>query len=527
MHWSRLSDILIGGPIKLLTPLFGAANAELIILVAYPALLLLAFLYLIVAVTSKLTDNKRVPMAAAFFAALSYGVMSQFGIGRIDHHGLQIILALLSLWFIIRSAQKIRYAAFAGIFSGLGLYVGIESAPAVAAACVCIVLVWIFGEENCTKRLRAFGLALASTAVITLLISTKPSAWFTPHCDALSVVYVQLCIGIALALWALSRAGYKVKTPLYRFGLAALLGLAALGITIVLFPNCLRGPYAGLDPRLTEIWLSNVSEAGKYHDYLLSDFAGASPMILLPLIASAGYWLFHKLTKNGLAIAPRSIFIFMFFSFLTGLIQTRMMSYATCLAIPFAAYLLVTGLSKADEMKSSFKAAIMRIGLLTFLAPITLPLLFSALSKMPSVDNTPTEQTTQTPKLKCLNGAALAPLNGLPKGIALTQIDLGAPVLAASHHSVTSAPYHRNTSGILAAIDAFTGTEQEAYQAAKTSQADYVIACDNGGETGLFLGYQPDGFLASLLAGDVPDWLEQIDLGAPSHLLVYKVSPQP
>ncbi|MBL4870528.1 MAG: hypothetical protein JKX72_06205 [Robiginitomaculum sp.] len=97
MHWSRISDVLIGLPIKFLTPIVGSQMAETMMMAAYPSLMLLAFLYLVSALTMKLTDNMRAPMAAAFMAALSYGVLAQFGLGRIDHHSLQIVLALACL----------------------------------------------------------------------------------------------------------------------------------------------------------------------------------------------------------------------------------------------------------------------------------------------------------------------------------------------------------------------------------------------------------------------------------------------
>ncbi|HHL43636.1 MAG TPA: hypothetical protein ENJ42_08465, partial [Hellea balneolensis] len=56
-HWSRISDVLIGGPIKIMTPLFGSETAELIAVVAYPSILLLVFFYLLVAITRRLTPS--------------------------------------------------------------------------------------------------------------------------------------------------------------------------------------------------------------------------------------------------------------------------------------------------------------------------------------------------------------------------------------------------------------------------------------------------------------------------------------
>ena len=246
MHWSRISDVLIGVPIKLLTPIVGAGTAETIMMAAYPSLMLLVFLQLVVTLTTKLTNNPRAPMAAAFMAALSYSALAQFGMGRIDHHSLQIVLALSCLWFIIRSAHVPRNAIYAGIACGLGLYVGIESAPYIAAACVAIVLIWVFDEPNAQARMRGFGLAMAITTLISLLISTPMSNWMTPSCDALSVVYTQLTLAVSLVLCSgLALLAVPLSKPLSRFVAAGILGGIAVAITIATLPPMFTRPLCG------------------------------------------------------------------------------------------------------------------------------------------------------------------------------------------------------------------------------------------------------------------------------------------
>lgn len=519
MHWSRISDVLIGLPIKFLTPLVGAGMAETIMIAAYPSLMLLTFLHLVVTITTKLTDNLRAPMAAAFMAALSYGALAQFGMGRIDHHSLQIVLALSCLWFIIRSAHIPRNAVYAGIACGLGLYVGIESAPYIAAACVSMVLIWVFGEPNAQMRMRAFGLAMAITTLISLLISTPISGWMTPSCDALSVVYTQLTLAVSLVLFGLSFASNSLAKPLPRFIAAGVLGGMAVVITIALYPQCLHGPYAGLDQRLTEVWLSNVSEAESFHTYFKGDIVGGSAMIILPIFTLFGLWVYHKKTGYGLSLAPRSIFIFMVFCLLAGFVQTRSMAFATSFAIPFAAYLLTSGLAWAETFKTNLHKNLGRMGILILLAPVTIPLVFSVFTKTDSAVRKTADKQAQ----QCLATAILTPLKQLPVGTALTQIDLGAAILAHTDLKVTTAPYHRNSQGILATIDMFIGNEIEAKNAVIRTQSDYVIACQNNGETGLYLDYAPTGMMRQLQDGNIPLWLEKLDIGQ-GVLMVYKVN---
>lgn len=518
MHWSRISDVLIGVPIKLLTPIVGANAAETIMMAAYPSLMLLAFLQLVVTLTTKLSGNPRAPMAAAFMAALSYSALAQFGMGRIDHHSLQIALALSCLWFIIRSAHMPRNAIYAGIACGLGLYVGIESAPYIAAACVAIVLIWVFDEPNALARMRGFGLAMAITTLISLLISTPMSNWMTPSCDALSVVYTQLTLAVSLVLFGLSFASTALSKPLPRFIAAGIFGGVAVVITIALYPQCLHGPYAGLDPRLTEIWLSNVSEAESFPAYIKGDIVGGSAMIILPIFTFIGLFLYHKKTGHGLSLAPRSIVIFMLFCLLAGMVQTRSMAFAVGFAIPFAAYLLTRGLEWAENLKTNLRKNMGRAAMLILLAPVTLPLVFSLFTKKDiAVRKSANEQAQH-----CLAASTLSTLKQL-QGTALTQIDLGAAILAHTDLKVTTAPYHRNSQGILATIDMFIGNEEEAKNAVIRTKSDYVIACNNNGETGLYLNYAPDGMMHQLQDGNTPKWLDVLDLGQDA-LLVYKVN---
>ena len=524
-HWSRFSDVLIGGPIKLLTPFLGTAKAELVTVIAYPSILLLIYLYLATALAGKLISNRATPVITAFMLALSFGVLSQFGMGRIDHHGLQIVIALSTCWFIVTSPDKPKHLIYAGILCGLALYIGIESAPYVAAACIAVVLIWVFSEDEVAQKMRNFGLALAATTVVGLLISTPPSQWFTPTCDALSIVYSQLTLAIAIILWGLGLASAKLKTPLFKFVVAGALGALALGITVILYPNCLKGPYAGLDHRLVEIWLSNVAEAGHFKKLFIDDIIAGLAAITVPMLAVVGYIFaarnlrkpVPKPVRKPVPITERTLIIFVVLTLSAGFIQTRLMFFATALAIPFAAYILMRALIWAGKFEPKLKMIAIRAGLIIALAPVTLPLFASLFVKSSNA------QKTDQAMPVCISQPVLSQLSSLPIGTALTQIDLGAPILNFTNLSVTSAPYHRSASGILAALDMFIEDEATAKRTAINMKADYVIACVDSGETKMMLEYGPNGMLAQLKAGNVPDWLEVVDIDSKGVLLVYRV----
>ncbi len=519
-HWSRLSDILIGVPIKLLSPLVGQERAELFIVLAFPALSLLAFLYLGVKIVRKLTDSREASLITAAIIALSYTTLSQFSPGRIDHHGLQIIMAMATLYCLITSEAYPRRMIIAGILCGLGLYVGIESAPYVAAAIIAVVLVWVFDEEKSTRKLRMFGLSLAASTLVFLLISKPPSAWLTPTCDALSIVYTQLTLSIAIVLWILSRAGYTITSKTGRFILAGVLGGLALAVTLLLYPQCLKGPYAGLDPRLVEIWLSNVTEAGSWIKTFKAKPITASATLVMPLLAIAGYFFIAWPRKQALGIKMRTLFIFTVVTFLVGFLQIRGMLIASAVSAPLAAILLIETRKKVSRLRPKALGFIASLVALLALSPISLPLLVGALTGTNEISANKDEKSS---KLKCTSAPVLKSLNSLPKGTALTQIDLGAPLLKFTGLSATSAPYHRNTSGILAAIDMFAGNEDTAYKAVQDMQADYVIFCVKSGETDLMKKYGTPGMMQDLLDNKVPNWMEPITTEYKDYIRVFKV----
>ncbi|MCF6221806.1 MAG: hypothetical protein L3J65_11905 [Robiginitomaculum sp.] len=527
-HWSRLSDVLIGGPIKILTPLLGQAKAELVTVIAYPSIMLIIYLYLVTALSGKLFKSRATPVVSAAILILSFGVFTQFGMGRIDHHSLQIVMALATCWFIITSLNKPKNMIYAGILCGVGLYVGIESAPYVAAACIAVVLVWVFAENMAAQKLRYFSLAMAATTVICLLISAPPTRWFTPSCDALSVVYTQLTLAVALIMWGLSLASNRIKTPIGRFVLAGVFGSLALLVTVVLYPHCMEGPYANLDPRLVEIWLSNVAEAGNFIQFLADGIASGVAAIFLPVLAIAGYFWVAKTEDKSLALIERTMFIFVVLTLIAGLLQTRLMFVSNALAIPLAASVVLRLLSWAGKFKPRAKMVLIRSAIIIALSPVTLPILISMVAPSDDANEAAANNNTQKSGLEapeCFSQTVLGKLTALPAGTALTQIDLGAPILKFTDLSVTSAPYHRNTSGILAALDMFIEDEATAKRAVAKMRADYVIACRDSNETKMMLGYGPDGMLAKLIAGEVPSWLEKVKLDTEGVLLVYRVKP--
>ncbi len=526
-HWTRLQDILIGGPIKLLSPLLGQGMAETVVLMAVPLIFLYVGLILAVKLAHYLSDSPWIPLCAAMAMGLCFPVFYQFYPGRIDHHGLQILLALGTALAIIKSDSQVKYAGIAGALCAISLWIGLESAPYVAAACIAIAMMWVLGgqDEGKEKPLKIFAITLFAGTFLCLFITRAPSLWGNA-CDAISSVILLLTASVSLAMIIASYLAKHLTRPLSRFAALGVLGAVAIGITLIVYPQCIYGPYSQLDPRLTEVWLSNVSEAQPLHKYIVSSPITGAAMVTIPILALFAV-LFgppkitirEKLTRHT---AIRTLLIFTIVTALTGFIQMRMLSLAGALGAPLVAAMTANFLHKCDRLKSDISRALGRTTILFVLSPMFLPILMAMF--MPVPDNKSVAPTNSDGEMaECTASQTLRALRKLPAGFAITQIDLGAPILVHTKHSVSSAPYHRNEAGNLLALNVFMGSKAEAKLAANSSDADYIISCKTAAETNLYKRLAPNGLLSELEEGAIPNWLTPVEMPAGNPLLVFKI----
>ena len=497
---------------------------------------------------SSLSDSPWTALAAAITVGLCFPVTIQFYPGRIDHHGLQIVLALATALAIISSDKRPSYALVAGALCGISLWVGIESAPYVAAACIAVSVSWALRHAYATRRLISFAISFACVTSACLYISAPPASW-SPVCDAISPVYAVLALAIASAMGIAALIGgvitkkmthtAAVERPIQvgfaRVIIISSLGLLAVGVTVGLFSQCLRGPYSQLDPRLVEVWLSNVTEARPLHIFILKDHTTGLALIMVPILAILGLFfgypkgpIISKTLNNSTA---RTLLIFMCVTALTGLIQSRMLLFSGAVGAPLAAAFIARIADAVDSLKHDVTRALARFAVFALLSPMLLPFVIGELFPSEAQKRKDTAKAAklvslganETP-ISCTDPDAVHSLRALPTGFAITQIDLGAAVLAGTQHSVSTAPYHRNEAGLMAALDVYMAThEADAQQVVMSLNADYVFACKDSSETDLMLKLEPNSLLAQLLEGHTPDWLMAIPTGIDNPILMYEV----
>jgi hypothetical protein len=166
------------------------------------------------------------------------------------------------------------------------------------------------------------------------------------------------------------------------------------------------------------------------------------------------------------------------------------------------------------------------------MAALTLPLLGSAAVAgalglvFPALKADEKDVASESPAVQtCLDPAAIAALDRLPKTTILTPIDLGAPLLFWTHHSLVATPHHRNKQAMADTIRAFTGNAAEAEALVRRQQATLVVFCRSANDFIQYRRARRDSLAAELYAGTPPAWLEAVPIGAGSTLTVWRVKP--
>jgi hypothetical protein len=120
----------------------------------------------------------------------------------------------------------------------------------------------------------------------------------------------------------------------------------------------------------------------------------------------------------------------------------------------------------------------------------------------------------------CFASSAYQGLARLPPGLALSHLDIASHVLALTPHRVVMGPYHRIDSDVLLALRLFAGPTEAAAAPLRRVHVDYIVDCAPLELTSTGGG---PSFRSALIARNVPDFLEPVDAGEGSPLLIWRV----
>lgn len=514
MHWSRLVDLPLAGMIVLLRPLLGQPMAELVTAVAVPLLTLLAALMLVGRLTAKLFDTETVGIVC-LVTGIGGPLLFQMTPLRIDHHGWQVVLALAAL-----NGLAARKAVPGGIAIGLSLAallaISIEGLPMTAAFLGVLALRGLIGQG----RDRFAGLAAAAGTLAlgsaVIFVATRGFGDLATHCDQVSPVHLALFATAAAGCAAL--AVLRPDRLVVALGLLALTGAATLGLYLGAAPQCRGGAFVALDPLVYRFWYQGVSEGMPFW-YLPPVIAFET--IGVPLVGLAcALWLW----RDARTAPDRAWWRDHVLILAAALLIAAMLARAASTACGIAAVPTGAVVMRAIIALRTAKPLPRIAGYAAILLALMPPLPAIAWIKLTAPRNAATTATGAPLVSHCNYAIAAQALDTLPPTDLFLPMDIGPDILVRSHQRVVATGHHRGAAGMHDVIAAFLGTPDEAHAIIKRRHATMIAVCPDIAEPANYRFYAPNGFMAQLLRGQTPPWLQPVNLSPASHMLFWRVT---
>lgn len=503
MHWSRLPDLMIGGLMIILTPFFGTEGAEHAALILWPRFLLAGALAALALSLHRLGAG-RVGILAGLVFFLATHAMVQFQPGRIDHHGLELVLVLAAFAALVGPAARWRSGAVAGFCIAAMVSVAIESLPFAVGLVGVAGLIWTVRAEGAASLLTGLGASLAGFAALFYIGDAPGMGAGRAVCDAYGNFHaVGLILG-GLALVGLASATTRLAHWRGRLvaGLGA--GVAVALTAVAMDPGCLGSPYAGVSDGVMKNWMASVTEARNILRLSASNPGFALGIFGFALAALAGGLAVLRGAGEARRVTLGGMLALLALAILVMSWQVRAVVFAhgfAALAAGCAAGALWPVLVSRDGT-----ARVAALAALIALAPTTWQ---AAGARLTPRNDAKVERAEV--RVSCRSVDAMSELSSLPPSRVFAPIDLGTAILVNTDHSIFAAPYHRNASAIAEAIEIFEAPPAEAHQHLQRLGADYIYACADLGELALYARRAPDGLAAALISGTPPAWLRPVE----------------
>lgn len=512
IHWTRLVDLPIAGLVLAVKPVFGGLIAEKAAVAIAPLLALGAAMYALILAVRRLVAPNSYPLAAAILMCAG-NAMAMWMPLRIDHHGWQLAMLILAVAGSADPSGR-RGGVTVGLATAVSLTIGLELMPHMALAGAVTVLRWAWDRGE-ADRLRAYGVALAGGSALGFaLFASYDNRQFV--CDVLSPVYLSavLLAGGLLALLA----SLRIELRAARFAAALAAGIVLAGALALIWPQCLARP-EHLSPELERLWFNNVREAKPLyqHSYRIS-----LPTLTLPLIGVIGsltaLWRARGTAMFAAWSAPALLSVFS-----TGLLlwQTRAGPGAQLLAVPGATalgWLFLPRLATHRAIPVRLFGTIMGFLLVS---GVFMQFLLQAIPQKP---RTAMRAKVDFANRRCPTLPAMRPIARMPATTILTFVDLGPRLITVTHHRAIAGPYHRNQQAILDIHHAFRSKSPEvAHEVMRRHGATLLLLCPGMSESTLYASQNRDGFYMQLQKGQVPRWLEPVELPKRSPFKLWRL----
>lgn len=509
MHWTRLVDLPIATLILFLRPLLGQAQAEIVTIVVVPLLSLFCAMALCARLAARLFGARTAIVAAVFVAAsipASFRMMPL----RIDHHAWQFVLALVALNGLFACSAR-RGGVIAGFALAVALAISLESLPlAVIVAGLCTVRLLRGQGDWLTSYL-----ATLSLASFALFLATRGLSDLAQHCDAMSPVHVLALLWVAGGT-AILLPRLRNSTPMAILLALGFIGLGAIAVAGLSAPQCLTGDaFAALDPLVRKVWLDSVLEG---LPFWRQGAALGATMVLLPLFGLiACFRLWRRMPDREQRFLWLDYALLLAGATVVGLLVAR----ASGVACLFAAVPAAWQLEQQFDQWRADSVLLRRLGRVVLMLALLLPGVL--VSQAVRLAGTSSQDGKNTLTEACRFDEAMPSLAALGPQTLLTGLDIGPTLLVTTQHKVIATAHHRASVAMRDVLDAFLGSDEVAHRIMARRGATVVVICPSGGEAKVYAKTAPQGFMAHLVAGKAPAWLDPVTLEGASGVKAWRV----
>lgn len=513
MHWSRLVDVPIAAAIWFFSWFMVQPDAEIVAAVVVPLVTFGFALLLAGRIAWRLVGAESAGLACLAMA-LSVPLIAHMRPLRIDHHGWQIVLALLAVNGLMARSPRLG-GWMTGFALALWVSISVEGLPLAIAICGIAALRWIRDRRDSSWFVNVMSSLAVSSAAI--FVGTRGFADLAQHCDAVSPVHLAIFAWGAAATFCLSRC-----EPIPRIGLLCALGLIAAGACAIVFyaaPQCAGGGFAAPDPVVGEFWYRNMGEGmpvwqqspGLALQIIIPPLIGL--LAALKLAGQSANWLRRWWYEYALLLAA---------ALLVAIFVARAGSVAGALAAVPLGWQISQWIRQARNMRRQSRRVLALAGTALVLMPaLPLTLLTMALTMATpakaSLDIEPPRQSS------CAIQEALAALRALPKGEIIAPLDTGPQLLYDTQHSVIATGHHRVSPGMRVVIQTFTGSADAAHRTALERGSLYLAVCPGLADAHNYRTAASGGFMAQLTEGDVPGWLEPVAIPGEGSMKIWRI----
>ncbi len=511
IHWSRVVDLPIAALELIGRPFAGVLGAQKFAAAVAPLLPLWVAMVGSGLILRRLIDRRAFALGPALMLCCAASMLMFMPL-RVDHHGWQLALLLLTVAGLADS-DAMRGGLTMGASSAASLAIGLELMPFLVIAGAAAVLRWVW-EPVEAPRLRGYALTLAGGCALGYLgFASYDNA--VARCDVLSPVWLATMVAAGTLAYGLSCL--HSTSTWFRFGAAAIGGVALAAFFAFAFPQCLGRPEQ-ISPELTAKWFDNIREA---KSLLVQSWTVGLSIVALPVVGVIGsVWATWRARDEGRFGAWAPVALVALVSLLLVLWQMRQGPAAQLMGIPGAAWLIW---HQVPRLLKSGSVLVRTLGVVAAVLGFTGLAVPLALGQISSEPPSARDKAINKANSYCPTLPALAPIARLPATTIFTFVDMGPRLITVTHHRAIAGPYHRNGDAILDVHHAFDGTPEAAHAIMVKHGATLLMTCPNMSESTIYRARSPKGFYSRLASGETFAWLEPVPLPGASPLLLWRI----